>query len=188
MGLAEKRDTRVSKLSGGQQRRLDVAIALAGDPELLFLDEPTTGFDPERATQRVGDGRRTSSTLGKTVFLTTHFMDEAQYLADRVVVITHGEIVAEGAPDTLAGRNVMQAKHPVPAARRARPEPPATLGLQSAEDGVVEISGGGPDGAAAQPHRVGPASRHVDLDGLEVAPPDARGRVPRADRRRGGGT
>ncbi|HET9248695.1 MAG TPA: ABC transporter ATP-binding protein, partial [Actinomycetota bacterium] len=82
VGLAEKRDTRVLKLSGGQQRRLDVAIALAGDAELLFLDEPTTGFDPG-ARRAAWEIVRSLTALGKTVFLTTHYMDEAQYLADR---------------------------------------------------------------------------------------------------------
>src|SRR2546428_12569363 len=86
VGLAEKRDTRVLKLSGGQQRRLDVAIALAGDPELLFLDEPTTGFDPN-ARRNAWQMIRNLTDLGKTVFLTTHFMDEAQVLANRVAVI-----------------------------------------------------------------------------------------------------
>jgi ABC-2 type transport system ATP-binding protein len=109
VGLADKRDTRVLKLSGGQQRRLDVAIALAGDPELLFLDEPTTGFDPSarRAAWEIVKGL---TALGKTVFLTTHFMDEAQYLARRVAVIAKGEIVAEGTPETLAGRDQMKAR------------------------------------------------------------------------------
>jgi ABC-2 type transport system ATP-binding protein len=108
VGLAEKRDARVVKLSGGQQRRLDVAIALAGDPELLFLDEPTTGFDPN-ARRNAWEVVKNLVSIGKTVFLTTHFMDEAQYLADRVAVIAKGEIVAEGTPDTLAGRDRMRA-------------------------------------------------------------------------------
>src|SRR5260370_2300234 len=86
VGLEEKRDTRVVKLSGGQQRRLDVAIALAGDPELLFLDEPTTGFDPS-ARHEAWEVVKHLAALGQTVLLTTHFMDEAQYLADRVAVI-----------------------------------------------------------------------------------------------------
>src|SRR5881409_490375 len=103
VGLSEKRDTRVNKLSGGQQRRLDVAIALAGDPELLFLDEPTTGFDPG-ARRNAWEVVKNLVALGKTVFLTTHFMNEAQYLANRVAVISKGEIVAEGPPSTLAGR------------------------------------------------------------------------------------
>jgi ABC-2 type transport system ATP-binding protein len=96
----------VNKLSGGQQRRLDVAIALAGDPELLFLDEPTTGFDPS-ARRNAWQLVRNLTSLGKTVWLTTHFMDEAQYLAQRVAVIADGRIVAEGTPDSLGGRAAM---------------------------------------------------------------------------------
>jgi ABC-2 type transport system ATP-binding protein len=109
VGLAEKKDTRVNKLSGGQQRRLDVAIALAGDPELLFLDEPTTGFDPN-ARRNAWEVVKNLVTIGKTVFLTTHFMDEAQYLADRVIVIADGLIVAEGPPASLAGRDRMRTR------------------------------------------------------------------------------
>jgi ABC-2 type transport system ATP-binding protein len=105
VGLSEKRDTRVDKLSGGQQRRLDVAIALAGDPELLFLDEPTTGFDPG-ARRNAWQIVRNLTALGKTVFLTTHYMDEAQHLANTVAVIAKGEIVARGTPDTLGGRDL----------------------------------------------------------------------------------
>jgi ABC-2 type transport system ATP-binding protein len=123
VGLAEKADTRVRKLSGGQQRRLDVAIALAGDPELLFLDEPTTGFDPS-ARRAAWDMVRALVDLGKTVFLTTHFMDEAQVLAHRVAVIAQGEIVAEGTPDTIAGRDRMLARirYRVPDGAPALPE------------------------------------------------------------------
>jgi ABC-2 type transport system ATP-binding protein len=106
VGLAEKRTERVNKLSGGQQRRLDVAVALSGDPELLFLDEPTTGFDPN-ARRNAWEIVKNLTALGKTVFLTTHFMDEAQYLANRVAVIAKGTIVAEGTPDTIAGRDRM---------------------------------------------------------------------------------
>ena len=104
VGLAEKADERAGKLSGGQQRRLDVAVALIGDPELLFLDEPTTGFDPSARRQawEVIAGLR---DLGKTVLLTTHYMDEAQALADRVAVIAAGRVVATGTPDDLGGRD-----------------------------------------------------------------------------------
>jgi ABC-2 type transport system ATP-binding protein len=104
VGLADKAGVRAGKLSGGQQRRLDVAIALIGDAELLFLDEPTTGFDPSarRQTWEVISGLR---DLGKTVMLTTHYMDEAQALADRVAVIAAGRIIAEGTPDDLGGRD-----------------------------------------------------------------------------------
>jgi ABC-2 type transport system ATP-binding protein len=102
VGLTDKRHERVRRLSGGQQRRLDVAIGLAGNPELLFLDEPTTGFDPT-ARRAAWDMIRDLQSLGKTVFLTTHYMDEAQHLADRVAVIAGGVIVAEGPPSTIGG-------------------------------------------------------------------------------------
>ena len=103
VGLSEKADERVGRLSGGQRRRLDVALALIGDPDLLFLDEPTTGFDPS-ARRRAWEVVASLRDLGKTVFLTTHYMDEAQVLADRVAIIARGQIVAEGAPDALGGR------------------------------------------------------------------------------------
>jgi ABC-2 type transport system ATP-binding protein len=101
VGLQDKRDTRVSKLSGGQQRRLDVAIGLAGNPEVLFLDEPTTGFDPS-ARRGAWKIVKDLAGQGKTIFLTTHYMDEAQFLADRVAIIVGGRIIAEGPPSTLA--------------------------------------------------------------------------------------
>jgi ABC-2 type transport system ATP-binding protein len=104
VGLNEKRDTRVRQLSGGQQRRLDVALGLVGDPDLLFLDEPTTGFDPS-ARRQAWEIVRNLRSLGKTVLLTTHYMDEAQNLADRVIVIAGGKIVAEGPPETIGGRD-----------------------------------------------------------------------------------
>jgi len=103
VGLEEKADVRASKLSGGQQRRLDVGMALVGDPELLFLDEPTTGFDPT-ARRQAWDVIAGLRDLGKTVFLTTHYMDEAQRLADRVTIIAGGEIVARGTPEDLGDR------------------------------------------------------------------------------------
>jgi ABC-2 type transport system ATP-binding protein len=109
VGLTAKRDERIRKLSGGQQRRLDVALGLAGDPELLFLDEPTTGFDPS-ARRNAWEMVKNLQTLGKTVLLTTHYMDEAQTLADRVAVIASGELVAEGPPDALGGRDVAGTK------------------------------------------------------------------------------
>jgi ABC-2 type transport system ATP-binding protein len=104
VGLAKKAHVRGGLLSGGQQRRMDVALALVGDPELVFLDEPTTGFDPSarRVAWEMIDGLR---KLGKTVFLTTHYMDEAEALADRIAVLRAGQIVAEGTPATLGGRD-----------------------------------------------------------------------------------
>jgi len=103
VGLEDKADDRVGRLSGGQKRRLDVGAALVGDPELLFLDEPTTGFDPS-ARRQAWEVISNLQRLGKTVFLTTHYMDEAQALADRVAIISRGEIVAEGPPAELGGR------------------------------------------------------------------------------------
>lgn len=103
VGLEDKATSRVTRLSGGQKRRLDVAIALAGDPTLLFLDEPTTGFDPG-ARRNAWEVIKGLAGLGKTIFLTSHAMDEVQYLADRVVIIAAGKIVAEGTPDSLVGR------------------------------------------------------------------------------------
>jgi ABC-2 type transport system ATP-binding protein len=107
-GLAEKADARIKTLSGGQMRRVDLALGLVGDPELVFLDEPTTGFDPSarRRSWELVDNLR---SLGKTILLTTHYMDEAQSLADRVAVIVDGRIVAEGTPDTLGGRREAEA-------------------------------------------------------------------------------
>jgi len=104
VGLTDKKASTITKLSGGQKRRLDVAIALAGDPRLLFLDEPTTGFDPN-ARRQAWEVIKNLAALGKTVFLTTHFMDEAEFLADRVAIIARGRIVAEGPPSTLAARD-----------------------------------------------------------------------------------
>jgi ABC-2 type transport system ATP-binding protein len=100
VGLSEKRDERARKLSGGQRRRLDLALALIGDPELIFLDEPTTGFDPA-ARRTAWKTIRSLKDLGKTVLLTTHYLDEAQELADRVAIIKGGQILAEGSPEQL---------------------------------------------------------------------------------------
>ena len=104
VGLNKRSEARCGQLSGGQQRRVDVAVALIGDPELVFLDEPTTGFDPSarRSAWEMIDGLR---QLGKTIFLTTHYMDEAEALADRIAVVKAGEIVGEGTPTTLGGRD-----------------------------------------------------------------------------------
>ena len=103
VGLSAKADARTGGLSGGQQRRLDVGMAMVGDPELLFLDEPTTGFDPS-ARRQAWEAIAGLRDLGKTVFLTTHYMDEAQYLADRVTIIARGQIVASGTPEDLGDR------------------------------------------------------------------------------------
>ncbi len=102
VGLKDKADARMGTLSGGQKRRADVGIGIVGDPELIFLDEPTTGFDPSarRGAWNMIQGLK---QLGKTIFLTTHYMDEAQHLADRVVILRQGQIVAQGEPDELGG-------------------------------------------------------------------------------------
>jgi len=173
VGLESKRNTRVVKLSGGQQRRLDVAIALAGDPELLFLDEPTTGFDPT-ARRGAWDIVKDLAGLGKTVLLTTHYMDEAQYLANTVAVIAQGTIVALGPPATIGGRDVGRTRI------RFRPpdgvDAPALPGVVSQHavdtdgDGFVEFD-------AEQPTRALHAltgwalENGVELHGLEVQRP-----------------
>jgi ABC-2 type transport system ATP-binding protein len=105
VGLAEKRDARVRTLSGGQQRRLDLGLGLIGDPELIFLDEPTTGFDPG-ARRNAWETIRGLRELGKTILLTTHYLDEAEQLADRVAVLREGVIVREGSPSELTGGEV----------------------------------------------------------------------------------
>lgn len=104
VGLEEKADARVKTLSGGQQRRVDLALGIVGQPDLILLDEPTTGFDPS-ARRRSWDLIDRLRSLGTTILLTTHYMDEAQNLADRVAVMSGGLIVAEGTPDSLGGRD-----------------------------------------------------------------------------------
>ncbi len=137
VGLTEQVDSMASHLSGGQRRRLDVALSLIGDPEVVFLDEPTTGFDPSarRAAWEVIAGLR---RLGKTIFLTTHFMDEAEYLADRIVVLSAGQIVAEGTPRTLGGRDRMTA-----AIRFTIPDGLGTGDLPGPLRPLAEAKGGG---------------------------------------------
>jgi ABC-2 type transport system ATP-binding protein len=108
VGLGDRRHARAGTLSGGQQRRLDVAMALVGDPEVLFLDEPTTGFDPSARHQAWSVITRLRE-LGKTVLLTTHYMEEAEALADRVVVVVAGRVVADATPATLGGRDLAPA-------------------------------------------------------------------------------
>jgi ABC-2 type transport system ATP-binding protein len=102
VGLADKRDARVKTLSGGQKRRLDLGVALVGDPDLVFLDEPTTGFDPA-ARRAAWDMIRSLRSLGKTILLTTHYLDEAEQLADRLAVLREGVIIREGTPAELTG-------------------------------------------------------------------------------------
>jgi ABC-2 type transport system ATP-binding protein len=136
VGLTDKRNARVTTLSGGQVRRLDMAVALAGDPDLLFLDEPTTGFDPS-ARREAWEVVKSLASLGKTVLLTTHYMDEAQYLADRVAVIAEGRIVATGTPATLGDRDLAEAR-----IRYRAPDgiaPPERLAGALGADGYREV-------------------------------------------------
>jgi ABC-2 type transport system ATP-binding protein len=168
VGLREKRNARVSKLSGGQQRRLDVAVALAGDPRLLFLDEPTTGFDPS-ARRNAWEVVKNLAALGKTVFLTTHYMDEAQHLAAEVAIISGGLIVAQGPPSSLAGRDT--------AATRIRFRLPAGTSLP----GHLPPSSPSPDGNVMVPTEDPTRTLHeltgwaleqgITLEGLEVTRP-----------------
>jgi ABC-2 type transport system ATP-binding protein len=170
--LGERADTRTERLSGGERRRLDVALALIGDPELLFLDEPTTGFDPSarRAAWDVVDGLR---GLGKTVFLTTHYMEEAERLADRIAIIAAGRIVAEGTPRTLGGRDRMAAaitfslpagvgRGDLPGALRPIAEPVG--------DGRFELLSEAPLADLGELGRWA-ASRGLDVEDLEVRRP-----------------
>jgi len=164
VGLAEKAGTRGSQLSGGQRRRLDVALALIGDPELVFLDEPTTGFDPSARRQAwdVIDGLR---SLGKTIFLTTHYMEEAERLADRIMVIARGRIVAEGTPKTLGGRDSRPAiiTFQLPSSHDIKSLPePLCVRATAASDGQVSIP-------SQEPLRdVAHLAGWADANGLEV--------------------
>jgi ABC-2 type transport system ATP-binding protein len=171
VGLEEKADAVGTQLSGGQRRRLDVALALIGDPELIFLDEPTTGFDPSarRTAWHVIDGLR---ELGKTVFLTTHYMDEAEQLADRIAVIAGGRIVAEGTPGTLGGRNRMAAtvRFSLPEGTGADELPGELRALLTGEDGRVTLTTDTPlahVGALADWAK----ERGIDLPDLDVRRP-----------------
>ena len=167
VGLTGKRDTRVSRLSGGQQRRLDVAIALAGNPDLLFLDEPTTGFDPS-ARHEAWAVVKNLAALGKTVLLTTHYMDEAQYLADRVALVTAGRVVAEGPPASLG-----QGRRSSPHVRYRLPEgqtPPPDLTGTTGPDGITDLE---PDDLTLTLNRLtGWAIEHgVSLADLDIVRP-----------------
>jgi len=167
VGLDAKRGARVTTLSGGQLRRLDMAVALAGDPDLLFLDEPTSGFDPS-ARREAWHVVKSLAALGKTILLTTHYMDEAQYLADRVAVITAGQIVAEGPPATLAHRDLAGAR-----IRYRTPDgasPPDGLTWTLAANGFTEIAS---TDVVADLHRLTgwALTNAITLDGLEVTRP-----------------
>jgi ABC-2 type transport system ATP-binding protein len=142
VGLESKADARIKTLSGGQQRRLELALGLVGDPDLVFLDEPTTGFDPSARRQawQVLEGL---TSLGKTILLTTHYMDEAQHLAGRIAVIDRGKIVAEGTPETLGGRDEAVTRIRFALPPDARPESIPIRGTRIA-NGLIEIETGSP--------------------------------------------
>ncbi len=171
-GLLEQADQRATALSGGQRRRLDVALALIGDPELVFLDEPTTGFDPaaRRAAWEVILGLR---ALGKTVFLTTHYMEEAEQLADRIAIIADGVIIAEGTPRTLGDRHLAGARVTFALPDGADvPELPASLAARAAREpgGRVILRS---TGVAADLHTLSgwALDRQLELEDLEVRRP-----------------
>ena len=132
-GLGEKRNERVKTLSGGQRRRLDLALALAGDPDLIFLDEPTTGFDPS-ARRKAWELVANLTSLGKTILLTTHYLDEAQHLADQIAVLGNGRIIAQGTPTTLvAGSARATIQFDVPPEARLELLPPLAGTLHATE-------------------------------------------------------
>ncbi len=168
VGLTEKKDSRVNKLSGGQRRRLDVAVALAGDPRLLFLDEPTTGFDPS-ARRNAWEVIKGLAGLGKTIFLTSHSMDEVQYLADRVAIIAAGKIVAEGTPDTLAGREKAAAivRFQLPAGTEL---PERLRAAAHIDDNVVELEAKDPT-RTLYDLTAWAVQAGISLEGLEITRP-----------------
>jgi ABC-2 type transport system ATP-binding protein len=137
IGLKEKADDRVKRLSGGQQRRLDVGLGVVGNPELLFLDEPTTGLDPS-GRRDSWDLIRRLAAAGTTVLLTTHYMDEVEALADRVAVLSRGEIVAGGTPTSIGGRDsgAVTIRFMLPEGVVVSDIP---AGVTSVDDGLVQI-------------------------------------------------
>jgi ABC-2 type transport system ATP-binding protein len=170
--LDAKRDARAGSLSGGQRRRLDLALALVGNPDLLFLDEPTTGFDPH-ARRQAWSTIRSLCTLGKTVFLTTHYMDEAQHLADRIAVMAAGRIVASGPPEELGGREQLptEIRFVLPEGTEVSdlPSLPEGTELASSREGVLVRT---TEGMLAAHTLTGWAiEREIELRGFSVAQP-----------------
>jgi ABC-2 type transport system ATP-binding protein len=168
VGLESKADSRIKTLSGGQQRRLELALGLVGDPDLLFLDEPTTGFDPSARRQAWGILENLTS-LGKTILLTTHYMDEAQHLADRIAIIDRGRIVAEGTPDTLGGRQEGMVSVRFGAPTGVEPGEIPVAGLE-ARDGTFQVDTDSPTKVLYE--LTGWAVlRGIELDHLEMRRP-----------------
>ncbi len=180
VGLSSERDQLVRKLSGGQRRRLDVAVAIVGDADLLFLDEPTTGFDPS-ARRAAWDLIKDLARRGKTIFLTTHYMEEAEYLADRVAIIAKGKIVAEGPPRQLGAQTTSIVSFRLPAGVPPLPEglvPPTTQVEQ-----VVSVTINDPTELLHD--LTGWALAHgVHLEGLHVSQPSLEDIYPPADHHR----
>jgi ABC-2 type transport system ATP-binding protein len=166
VGLGEKANQRIKRLSGGQKRRLDLALALIGSPELLFLDEPTTGFDPA-ARRDAWSMIAGLATSGTTVLLTTHYLEEAQALADRVVVIAEGRVLAEGPPSSLGNRMTAAATIKF---RLLQPGQQETLGVIADPAGSVSITTHEP---TPELHRITGIAleNHIALEGLEVSRP-----------------
>lgn len=170
VGLEEKTHSRIRALSGGQRRRLEFALGIVGDPEVIFLDEPTTGFDPS-ARRQAWSIVENLTALGKTVLLTTHYMDEAQRLADRVAVIVKGKIVAEGTPETLGGRESATALITFEANGRSIEELPLSAGVATlSENGRVTVRSMDP---TRDLHQITgwAIERGVELSGLTVTRP-----------------
>lgn len=170
VGLLAKSDTRAGRLSGGQKRRLDVGLALIGNPELIFLDEPTTGFDPE-ARREAWDVIASMRDLGKTIVLTTHYMEEAQRLADQIAVFADGQIVARGTPNEIGGRGELPSRVEFTLPTRIEPtDLPPEFRQGAHADGRVSIDT--PDPTRSVNELTGWALRvGVQLDDLTVARP-----------------
>jgi ABC-2 type transport system ATP-binding protein len=169
VGLVEKRVSRVATLSGGQRRRLDLALGILGDPQLLFLDEPTTGFDPA-ARRQAWEAIDRLSRAGTTILLTTHYLEEAQRLADRVVVIDRGRIVAQGDPATLGGRDTAGAEIVFRLPEGVPVDGIPQAGSIEISDGTVTLTTDQPTAALHELTRWA-LERGGELDGLEVKRP-----------------
>ena len=168
--LSDDASTRIGVLSGGRQRRVDLALAMVGDPDMLFLDEPTTGLDPQ-ARRRLWQAIRQLNASGTTILLTTHYLDEAQHLADRVIVLAAGRVIADATPDELRRRaGGATVRYPLPPGAPVH-ELPSVLADQ-VSDGVLTLRGDSGDvGGALEAVVVWARGHRLDLTGLEVGPP-----------------
>jgi ABC-2 type transport system ATP-binding protein len=171
VGLADKRSSRCKDLSGGQKRRVDLAMGIVGDPELVFLDEPTTGLDPQGRRQ-MWEVVREFTRLGKTVVLTTHYLDEAEHLADRVGVIIAGQLVEVGTPREIGGRERALARvtFALTGNLAGRPLPETGAGTVT-ENGRVTITTATPTAVVASLARWAEANGEPELPALAVSRP-----------------